>query len=143
MKEIKFRAWEKIEKRMIYAEEAKNSKSLLAVGFHGLPIAVDSGSFRDDEIIGWNIDHRLELMQYTGLKDCKGKDIYEGDVVKVSYFDGYFSVGWGVFEDCCIHVETWMLFPGCNRLVWDCASSSEVIGNVHDNPALLTEGERI
>jgi uncharacterized phage protein (TIGR01671 family) len=147
-RELKFRAWEKREKRMIYADEAKNEKSLLAIGFHGLPIAVDDGSFRDDEIIGWNIDHRIELMQYTGLKDKNGKEIYEGDIVQVeSFYDTqYAKVIWGPVSNMYIWMngETWLfhfasgvegpVYPHCQECNGERTS---IVGNIYEHPELL------
>ena len=69
----------------------------------------------------------VEIMQYTGLKDKNGKEIYEGDVVTglyssldepvlIEYEDGYWS--WDYY---------------------DVPEYFEIIGNMHENPELLNE----
>jgi uncharacterized phage protein (TIGR01671 family) len=143
MREIKFRAWDKIDNHMRYQNDVEGIKewpSLLAVGFHGLPICIDNDSFKDNEIIGWNRDHNLFLMQYTGLKDKNGKEIYEGDIVKginygfnnpsrfigtVEYrYNGYKVVGTPKYKGMNDELNT----------------IYEVIGNIYENPNLV-EGE--
>jgi len=73
------------------------------------------------------------LVQYTGLKDKNGKEIYEGDVIKTD--DGHISP---VFyeEDCfCVKVctNTEALFTNIRR------GMAEVIGNLYENPELCTK----
>jgi uncharacterized phage protein (TIGR01671 family) len=108
MREIKFRMWQPIIKEMFS---------------HGMIFyagAIDAHN--KQEII---------LMQYTGLKDKNGKEIYEGDILKnpryeesyvVEYHgDGY--VGWGDDRR-----------SGC-YLITD--EDIEIIGNIHENPELI------
>ena len=71
------------------------------------------------------------LMQFTGLTDKNGVDIYEGDVCCVAGI-GNCEV---VFDYCGWHFENdeqMQDFSGCEDL-----TTCEVIGNIHENPELI------
>lgn len=137
MREI--RAWDKHEQKMIYAEEAGDSKIVFAIGFHGLPIAIDGDSFKADQIVGWNVDHRLIPMQFTGKTDKNRKKIYEDDIVL--WCGGQYTIKFSDIEG------TWILKD--DRDDWECPSlyaiSSpqqsriEVISNIYEHPEMVKE----
>ena len=114
-REIKFRAWNPKEKTMVkqYAEYSNGCEAINSVTWHE-----SSELYCADNWI---------LMQYIGLKDKNGVEIYEGDVVRclsspdVDIFEVQFthhprSSGWEVGDD----------------------EIYEVIGSIHDNPELLS-----
>ena len=77
MREIKFRAWDKKEKEMV---------EVCQINWHdpyGITIS-HNGSWHNDIA-------DYELMQYTGLKDKNGKEIYEGDIFEGPYYDRPYS----------------------------------------------------
>ena len=82
----------------------------------------------------------IELMQYTGLHDKNGKEIYEGDIVE---WAGYkMEVFWG--EDIGIGYGFCWRPCGDNTDYHESMTGFideyEVIGNIYDNPELLEKG---
>lgn len=126
MREIKFRAWLKNKNKMVLSDNT-------------------CGGLRDffDEI---RLEHNgfggMYLMQFTGLKDKNGKEIWEGDIVKmlddwidhytlysnhqIEFGSGTFRLENGVPLSDCLNESN--DFELCNF---------KVIGNIYENPELL------
>jgi uncharacterized phage protein (TIGR01671 family) len=120
MREIKFRAWNKTEKKMYQMEVF---------------------SINNPEV---------EFLQFTGLKDKNGKEIYEGDICTIA--DGMMyskSVGtmvagkylvywnddrWGLKDSNGDDYDTGDYYRGDDINNWN---ESEIIGNIYENPDLL------
>ena len=123
MREIKFRAWDESQQYMAY---------------QGTPDLENLQSF---------IHHfgGKQLMQYTGHKDCEGKEIFEGDILgdwnecdgqmvlsnEVVYFDetlGSWMLDQSLHKD---HSFATSLFENLNDFAY------KVIGNIYENPDLV------
>ena len=122
-REIKFRAW-KLDGGMHKPFDLTNLVSDEYAGESWL----DCGD-------GLHIDHRtgwdsLKIMQYTGLKDKNGKEIYEGDVVHISGIGNY------EITDICQDFD--MLV---NAIVE--GDLNEIVGNIYENKELITEVKNV
>ena len=121
-REIKFRAWEENHKSMIQdiGILQSNYRSQCVTGSNGI-------SFR------WNCPNVI-LMQYTGLKDKNGTEIYEGDTIA---FEGIGKSNTVIFHDGCFGVDLFGINHGAELRHLNDSEKWEVIGNIHENPELL------
>lgn len=72
--------------------------------------------------------------QYTGLTDKNGTKIFEGDIIKVPNWECYGAVKYNVPE-CAFYIE---MSNGDYVPTYDYSSEVEIIGNIYDNPELIT-----
>lgn len=151
MRDIRFRAWDKKEKTMNYSAEGR---------------IVDGRLIAFDLMIEWrrNIySSEWELMQFTGLHDKNGKEIYENDLIKVNInvcVSGHAYTG----DDEWIDVDYYAVVkfmpskgfygkvlratnniddtePRATKMVTIASYRTEVIGNIYSNPELAGRTE--
>lgn len=133
MREIKFRAWHKKSKRMAYNVQNEYD-TVNGVRFEGTDFEPGESCFAS-----YLCNEEYSVMQFTGLKDKNGKEIYEGDILthKENYFIKYGPHGLWIMS--MVHPKAnWELGEGPIKFLYHCYSESEVIGNIHENPELLT-----
>jgi hypothetical protein len=87
----------------------------------------------NDDDVEWEGEHvvldDMTLMQYTGLKDKNGKEIFEGDVTTSEIGDEPMAVVF--WEGCFCHK-----WPDGNGHIFN-PKNIEIIGNIYENPELL------
>lgn len=110
MRDIKFKVWDKNNKCFVTNKNKKSETKL---------------DYNSNQLLYWS---NYILLQYTGLLDKNGKEIYEGDVIADRYHKGLVEWHDGIGAWSWPHGEDWgMIF----------AEDVEIIGNIYETPELL------
>lgn len=151
-REVKFRIWDKTSNRMLYQDDFERVELDTKNKMVSL---VRSETIESSYVLDYEDGIEAEIMQYTGFKDTKNKEIYEGDILHVTkvsmcgvdkynvaeyntdvrWEDGAFVIKGDADVDC---YDTWLASynnPDSPQI------EIEVIGNIYENPELL-EGKQ-
>ena len=103
---------------------------------HGEPIKykIQTDEKEYGEYVNCFITDENTIGQYTGLHDKNGKEIYEGDIVKIKYRDE--DIGKVIYEHNGFSIDVTNMNKNYGRVSF-VNNFIEVIGNIYDNPELL------
>lgn len=140
-RQIKFKVWDVIGKRMIPFEEVMSTGvDISTPDGRNYQMPLFSVAFVDGE-------HKVIALQYVGIKDKNGKEIYENDIIRL--IDG--SIGIVKYdEQLAAYIFVGKLKSQRENIDWESTSlsytrprESEIIGNTFETPNLVIESEFI
>ena len=150
MRSIKYRAFYKGEMRQVTALEWIHEDEDLAGCYL---TGIDKCVIVNDDETTFGVD----LLEFTGLTDRNGVEIYEGDIIKFTYSTGYSTpivTGVVEFGEYCagsndygdlISLGFYVAQTRLNSHEWnlfdDEIRKGKVIGNIYESPELLEKGE--
>lgn len=128
-REIKFRGKSAENHRGIASNPA--GKGEWVYGSLGHDPRDGSFSIFEEELNYWVRVEPDTVGQFTGLKDKNGREIYEGDIVRIDWMNDLYSVVY----DCASFLIS---ATGTIRHdLFNVVKGAEVLGNINDNPELL------
>lgn len=141
MRELKFRAWDNLEKDYLNEED-------MAINNLNNIFIFEIYDKNDTDLWYTRLlpdpdNKRHVIEQYTGLKDKNGREIYEGDIVSVRDSPVAVEDEKGVCYVAWSSVLAGFILKGSDAYKFDEQSLSDlkliIIGNIHENPELLEE----
>lgn len=143
MRKIKFRVWDKIKHRMFIPGNDRHDSLFELEGGRVIYYNLQNGD-------GSGEDGGYTIMQSTGLRDARGQEIYEGDILEKRDYEGIsigavkfgiFRDGWGnrnigfYYDD--LRTEHKLFKHRPDLLIWVENQKSLVVGNIFQNPELV------
>lgn len=132
-REIKFRAWDNKNKYMVTSKQGvftalRNSMNI---------VRQDNGYYNNGDLLKPN-KGKYTLMQFTGLEDKNGKEIYEGDILKFSEVDTAIVIWNEKYAYFMVKpIQEYYFDSDVLGQALEYNDNVEKIGNIYDNPELL------
>jgi hypothetical protein len=124
VREIKFRAWHKSDEKMYRVYGFSNNQWFIK----GKQFPMPPGA--------------VHVMQYTGLHDKNGNEIFEGDIVKHEDFSIGCAIDLNVTGVVRMVDGAWLIGNEKNgEFLFTETGTNEVIGNFYDNPELVEDSD--
>lgn len=136
-REIEFKAWHKIEKRMIDPViEIDLTKGNQRICWYETMADAMSGCITDESM------NNVELLQYTGLQDKNGREICEGDILQIPDLYETPENTSTTYHTAAVDFEQYGFRVDGSPLCEDyqyISDECEVVGNIYENADLIAE----